>query len=138
MCALSTHEPILFPHNNAHFYPVLTAAQQLEFHEAFKKATSRVIYKKDWETSKPRILEKHGWKNVKGEVLISTPRRFGKTFSCAQVHSNHNHHTFWSTVVESRVRSIAIYCACLALTFGIEIVVFRCSLCLLKLPRSFV
>jgi len=79
--------------NNAHgcHFPD-PAAQQLEFHEAFKKATSRVIYKKDWETSKPRILEKHGWKNVKGEVLISTPRRFGKTFSCAQVHSNHNYY----------------------------------------------
>jgi hypothetical protein len=90
MCAFS---PIVPSENNAHgcHFPD-PAAQQLEFHEAFKKATSRVIYKKDWETSKPRILEKHGWKNVKGEVLISTPRRFGKTFSCAQVHSNHNYY----------------------------------------------
>ena len=46
------------------------------------------------------IMEKYGWERCNSEVLISTPRRFGKTFS------------------------IAIFCACLALAVGLEIVVF--------------
>lgn len=53
------------------------SAQQLEFHEAFKKAAARVIYRKDWESSKPVIMRKYGWTKVNSEVLISTPRRFG-------------------------------------------------------------
>ena len=61
-----------------------------------------MIYKADWEVQKPAIMRKNNWKTVQSEVMISTPRRFGKTFS------------------------IAIFCACLALAFGVEIVVFRC------------
>lgn len=57
------------------------SAQQLEFHTAFMKAASRVIYRGDWETDRPMIMEKYGWDMCKSEVLISTPRRFGKTFS---------------------------------------------------------
>ena len=53
---------------------------QLAFHDAFMKATARVLYKADWGVSKPAIMAKHGWKKVSSEVLISTPRRFGKTF----------------------------------------------------------
>lgn len=79
------------------------SAQQLEFHEAFKKAAARVIYRADWEASKPVIMRQYGWTKVNSEVLISTPRRFGKTYS------------------------IAIYCACLAMALGVEIVVFRRS-----------
>ena len=59
------------------------SAQQLEFHEAFMKAAARVIYKGSWETDRPMIMEKFGWDRCNSEVLISTPRRFGKTFSCA-------------------------------------------------------
>jgi len=59
------------------------SAQQLEFHEAFMKAAARVIYKGSWETDRPMIMEKYGWDRCNSEVLISTPRRFGKTFSCA-------------------------------------------------------
>jgi len=64
------------------------------------KAAARVIYKGDWETDRPMIMEKYGWERCNSEVLISTPRRFGKTYS------------------------IAIFCACLAMSFGLEIVVF--------------
>ncbi len=45
-------------------------------------------------------MSKNGWSKCSSEVLISTPRRFGKTFS------------------------IAIFAACLALTQKCEIVVF--------------
>lgn len=73
---------------------------QIAFHSAFERCVSRVVYKKDWGTSRPAIMRKNEWKRCSSEVLISTPRRFGKTFS------------------------IAIFCACLALSFGTEIVVF--------------
>ena len=58
------------------------SAQQLEFHEAFCKAAARVVYKGDWETDRPVIMEKYGWTKSNSEVLISTPRRFGKTYRC--------------------------------------------------------
>jgi hypothetical protein len=58
------------------------SAQQLEFHEAFMKAAARVIYKGDWETDRPMIMERFGWSKSNSEVLISTPRRFGKTYRC--------------------------------------------------------
>lgn len=70
------------------------SAQQLEFHQAFTRACGRVLYREDWATRKPEIMAKYGWERCNSEVLISTPRRFGKTFS------------------------IAIFCACMALTFG--------------------
>tara|TARA_B100000963_G_scaffold15013_1_gene11504 strand:- start:1307 stop:1684 length:378 start_codon:yes stop_codon:yes gene_type:complete len=64
------------------------------------KASARVIYRSSWATDRPAIMAAHGWETSNSEVLISTPRRFGKTFS------------------------IAIFCACLALAQGLEIVVF--------------
>ena len=56
---------------------------QLKFHAAFERAAARVIYRDSWGTQRPKIMKAHGWKTTPGEVLISTPRRFGKTFSCA-------------------------------------------------------
>jgi hypothetical protein len=58
------------------------SAQQLEFHVAFMKAAARVIYRGSWETERPAIMKKYGWETSNSEVLISTPRRFGKTFRC--------------------------------------------------------
>ncbi len=57
--------------------------QQLEFHSAFERAASRVIYRKDWSTERPKIMSKNNWKRCSSEIMISTPRRFGKTFRCA-------------------------------------------------------
>ena len=62
------------------------SAQQLEFHQAFMKAAARVLYKGDWETDRPIIMEKYGWTRCNSEVLISTPRRFGKTYSIVRTH----------------------------------------------------
>ena len=73
---------------------------QLQFHSAFERCTARVIYKKEWATSRHDIMMRNGWNKCSSEVLISTPRRFGKTFS------------------------IAIFTACLALSLGCEVVVF--------------
>ena len=107
------------------------SSQQLEFHVAFMKAAARVIYRGAWETERPAIMKKYGWDKSNSEVLISTPRRFGKTFSCARPpvrpstrpplpRACMRAHTVPACVV----RSIAIFCACLALAFGLEIVVF--------------
>lgn len=57
------------------------SSQQLSFHSAFIRATARVIYRDDWAKSQPRIMEINKWDSTPSEVLVSTPRRFGKTFS---------------------------------------------------------
>lgn len=56
---------------------------QLAFHSAFERCTARVIYKRDWSISRPAIMQHNGWDKCSSEVLISTPRRFGKTFRYA-------------------------------------------------------
>jgi len=55
--------------------------QQCQFHDAFIRASSRVIYRQDWSKSKPMIMEHNDWKDCPSQILVSTPRRFGKTFS---------------------------------------------------------
>ena len=95
------------------------------------KAAARVIYRADWETDRPMIMEKYGWEMCKSEVLISTPRRFGKTFSWVFAPRKEMRRVLTppphapSLLHAARVRArIAIFCACLALSFGLEIVVF--------------
>ena len=46
--------------------------------DAMIRAISRVLYRADWATKRPDIMRKHGWTRCPGEVLVSTPRRFGK------------------------------------------------------------
>jgi hypothetical protein len=62
---------------------------QLRFHDAFLRATARVIYRSDWSRRESEIKKKHGWDKTPSEILISTPRRFGKTFSYARSPRNH-------------------------------------------------
>lgn len=58
---------------------------QREFHDHFTRACARIF----WKTEAPgqfardhqKILECHGWDSLRQEILISTPRRFGKTIS---------------------------------------------------------
>lgn len=57
------------------------SSQQMRFHDAFLRATSRVVYRNDWARSEPDIRLRNGWATTPSEILISTPRRFGKTFS---------------------------------------------------------
>ena len=55
------------------------------FHEDFLKACTRIF----WKTAAPgqfakdhhKILVRNGWEHLAQEILISTPRRFGKTIS---------------------------------------------------------
>ena len=58
------------------------STQQMRFHDAFIRACSRVLYRNDWSTNRPAIMKKNAWDSSPSEILISTPRRFGKTFSC--------------------------------------------------------
>lgn len=53
---------------------------QERFHESFMRTCSRVIYREEWSVHEKAICEHNGWSNIKNGILISTPRRFGKTF----------------------------------------------------------
>ena len=65
------------------------SAQQLEFHQAFMKAAARVIYRGDWETDRPMIMDKYGWNKCNSEVLIRRACALGNlcthtcTYACA-------------------------------------------------------
>lgn len=56
---------------------------QLEFHSAFTRCVARSLFREDFATHAPDIMKRQGWTTTSSEVLISTPRRFGKTFSIA-------------------------------------------------------
>lgn len=55
------------------------------FHDKFLCACARIF----WKTERPgtfdrcheKILESNGWDSLRQEILVSTPRRFGKTIS---------------------------------------------------------
>ena len=55
------------------------------FHESFINAIVRILFKTDppgfFSQSYPRLLELNGWTSINQEILVSTPRRFGKTIS---------------------------------------------------------
>ena len=58
---------------------------QRQFHNDYLRACARVFFKTEapgsFERAHKRILELNGWDSLQQEVLISTPRRFGKTIS---------------------------------------------------------
>jgi hypothetical protein len=58
---------------------------QREFHLHYAKACARVFFKTEppgaFERAHKKILEINGWDVLSQEILISTPRRFGKTIS---------------------------------------------------------
>lgn len=58
---------------------------QRMFHDQFIRASARVFFKNDPPGSFARahqaILDMNSWETLSQEVLISTPRRFGKTIS---------------------------------------------------------
>lgn len=59
----------------------IRSPHQQKFHEAFIRAAARIIYREEWPLKKDTIMRHNGWETARSEVLISTPRRFGKTFS---------------------------------------------------------
>lgn len=58
---------------------------QRQFHEQFIRACARIFYKTEppgvFQRDHQRLLQGNGWNNLSQEILISTPRRFGKTIS---------------------------------------------------------
>lgn len=52
-------------------FVVFRSQHQLAFHSAFERATARVVYRQDWETQRPLIMQKNKWESCPGEVLIS-------------------------------------------------------------------
>jgi hypothetical protein len=59
------------------------SAHQMQFHSAFERCVARVVYKGEWAAQRPAIMEHNSWQRCFSEVMVSTPRRFGKTFSFA-------------------------------------------------------
>jgi hypothetical protein len=55
------------------------------FHEVYLKSCVRIFFKRDgpgaFARNHNRVLELNGWDSTPQEVLVSTPRRFGKTIS---------------------------------------------------------
>lgn len=55
------------------------------FHDNFIRACARIFWKTEahgtFAKDHQRILEVNGWDHLSQEVLVSTPRRFGKTIS---------------------------------------------------------
>jgi hypothetical protein len=58
--------------------------QQLQFHDAFVRACSRVLYRNDWASNRPAIMKANGWDKCPSEILISTPR-YAQPFSVSAV-----------------------------------------------------
>ena len=59
---------------------------QRQFHEQFIRACARIFYKTEapgtFQRDHQKLLQHNpSWKNLSQEILISTPRRFGKTIS---------------------------------------------------------
>jgi hypothetical protein len=58
---------------------------QRMFHEVYLKSCVRIFFKRDgpgaFARNHNRVLELNGWDSTPQEVLVSTPRRFGKTIS---------------------------------------------------------
>jgi hypothetical protein len=57
---------------------------QIKFHDCFTRACLRIIYGADYERCEPQLLREFAVPEFRTEVMIVTPRRFGKTFSVAQ------------------------------------------------------
>ena len=58
---------------------------QRQFHCDYIRAVARVFFKADGDgafmRAHQRLLQANSWSHIQSEVLISTPRRFGKTIS---------------------------------------------------------
>lgn len=63
----------------------LRSFHQRMFHDNFIRACARIFWKTEkhgtFAKDHQRILETNGWDHLSQEVLVSTPRRFGKTIS---------------------------------------------------------
>lgn len=56
---------------------------QVRFHQAFTHACLQQIYNESWAEHSVRVMEQENIQKLNTEVLIMTPRRWGKTWSVA-------------------------------------------------------
>lgn len=47
---------------------------QMQFHSAFERCVSRVVYKGEWASERTAIMQHNSWEKANSEVMISTPR----------------------------------------------------------------
>jgi hypothetical protein len=59
--------------------------QQCELQEAMLMAAARIIYKDEFDDNVERFMNSNNWEKLYQEVLIGTPRRFGKTYSTSML-----------------------------------------------------
>jgi hypothetical protein len=122
------------------------SAHQVRFHDSFERCVARVIYRKDWSTRRPAIMRHNGWAKCSSEVMIrcafTQPRG---PHTRARTCDSHTSAALAARLVDSArpsgtiftlsatsvcllgaplLHSIAIFAACLALSLGLEIVVF--------------
>ena len=57
---------------------------QVKFHDCFIRACLRIIYGAEYERMESYLLAEMDVEQFRTEVMIVTPRRFGKTYSVAQ------------------------------------------------------
>lgn len=67
---------------------IVRSADQVNFHNNFIKACLPIVYAADWEVKMVQVMEQFGISRIQAEVLIMTPRRWGKvshsnTITCA-------------------------------------------------------
>jgi hypothetical protein len=116
-CALPSTREVSGPHASGR---ARRSEQQKQFHEAYTRACARVLYKDDWKTAAPAIMEDNGWARCPSEIMISTPRRFGKTVRALLYKPrarSPTQRTWWQF-------SVAMFCAAMALSNSAEICVF--------------
>jgi hypothetical protein len=81
---------------------------QRKFHEQFIRATARIFWKLEgpgqFARDHQKILEVNGWDFIAQEILISTPRRFGKTISVSMFAA--------AMIFSSAAVEISIYSTC--------------------------
>lgn len=81
---------------------------QKQFHDQFMRASVRIFWKTEkqgqFQRDHKRILELNGWDSLPQELLVSTPRRFGKTISVSM---------FAAALIFSAARvEVSIYSTC--------------------------
>ncbi len=59
------------------------SSAQRQFHMHYISACLKKIYGKDLNRNLARILKEHDLEELRSDVIVSTPRRWGKTFSVA-------------------------------------------------------
>jgi len=58
--------------------------QQVELQEAMIRASMHFIYRDEFTANVERVMRENAWSRLSSELLIGTPRRFGKTYSTSE------------------------------------------------------